>query len=166
MALTKLLRRENILLAEHFRGLFSDQILVPGDLPLHECQHLTVDVFGRDVAFEAGIVDDVHGLTTNPSHAYRVIVFVNNQSRKKRSGHSQHPFEWGVDQAHAALRSSRRDYPAIGLSMTTTIVPSFSLAVMDANGTVGFDQRYTHWASCGERLTQPWLRGRPKLLCQ
>jgi len=34
-----------------------------------------------------------------------------------------------------------RDYPAIGLSMTTTIVPSFSLAVMDDSGTAGFDQR-------------------------
>src|SRR3972149_10000958 len=65
---------------------------MPGDLVLHQCQHLTVYQFRWDVTAKTGVVDHIHGLAANMCNLDYLVLFVNYQSGKKRFGHGMDPF--------------------------------------------------------------------------
>jgi hypothetical protein len=55
---------------------------VSGDHLTHTFQHLPVDLFGRDMAAETGIVHDITGLIAYVNHLGWAIVLVEYQAGK------------------------------------------------------------------------------------
>jgi hypothetical protein len=67
---------KDIVLSHHFGGLLADQPLVAFHLITHELEHLAVNLFGWDMAEEAGIVNNVERFAANDGSVYRMVLFM------------------------------------------------------------------------------------------
>ena len=71
---------EQIVLTEHFGGLFADEIFTALDEFLHLREHLAVHLLGGDVTAEARVVHHVAGFVAHVGGFRGAVVFIEDES--------------------------------------------------------------------------------------